>query len=167
MKIVSVPIDAPHHTGIDFNLMCTSVIDRAADTGVTVTHTWSRGWRTWRIWSTIRNSSRITVFPVFGEKPEFKSLLQFSPLRKSDDYSYSCKSTVYPALDHPKYQYLLKSDKESAKTPFDISASKLSMDPLYIPKFFLVHGCCNYYTNYVCFSYSQTYSPPHYSIIKD
>ena len=136
VKIVSVPIDAPHYTGFNFSLMCTSEIDKAADTGVTVTHMWFLGRRTWKRWSKIQNTSRITMFPVFGEKPEFKSLLQFSPLRKSDDYYYSCKSIVHPAPDDPKSQYLFKSDEEYVKDRFDISTSKLSMEPLYISNFF-------------------------------
>ena len=148
VKIVSDPINAPHHTGFDLNLVCTSLIDQAVDTGVTVTHTWSRCPKAGRTWNIIRNSSRITVFPVFGEKPEFKSLLEFSPLQRSDDSIYSCESTVYPAPDNPKYQYLFKSDEEPVKIPFDISPRKLSMDPLYISNVF-VHGWYIYYTNHV------------------
>lgn len=120
---------AEHYTGFQFNLSCSSQIDNAVDTDVTVPTTWLKGM------PKIRNDSRITVFPAFKENSVFTSIVQFSPLRVRDSGSYSCSSTVNPAPDHPKSQYLFKSDEVSLKktNPYTISPCKLSIEQTFCP----------------------------------
>ena len=126
VTINSAPDGAPHYTGFQFSLECSSEIAQAVDTDVTVNHTWYKARTLHYSWTKIQNNSRVSPLPVFQENHGFTSYLQFSPLQKQDDYYYSCKSTVYPSPGDPKYEYLVESDRDSAKVPFDLSPRKLS-----------------------------------------
>ena len=125
--MVIVVSDAKHYTGFQFNLNCSSQIDEAVVTGVTVSHTWYKRRSKWSRWTEIKNSTRVTVLPVMGQRPDFYSIIQFSPLQKSDESYYYCKSTVSPLPDNPK---LVKNESDSSNDPFKVSPSKLCMHQL-------------------------------------
>ena len=147
VTIASVPIAAPHYTGLQFILGCYSQIEQAVDTDVNVTHTWSRAYRlyySWKSWS----NPRVTQSPVSQENSVMYSHLYFTPLHVRDNYFYSCESTVYPSPEDPKSQYLVKSESESAKHKFDMSPRKLSMDQLSDPQHYYI---INHAFNLLCF----------------
>ena len=125
MNVTSQPINAKHFTGFEFKLKCSSLINEAVVTDVTVNHTWYKRRIRWSRWTEIKNSSSVTVLPVMGDRPEFYSILQFSPLQKRDESYYYCKSTVSSTPDYPNLE---KNEGDSSKDPFKISPSKLCMD---------------------------------------